>query len=173
MSTNPDATTPHTDGHGEIGDRRHTHHDIPEHGHNPSKQTDVDENPDLTLHYSHEHQHNHLHHNRASLAGRHDDVLYADGTTFDKGNIGDVGPQDYRTHHLRPSQIDEKDFIQRDAEQGDTDPSRVDTSSSEDDGRKHRVSRAYARYRIFVHLFIWLLFTGYVCLVHPRRYVLI
>ena len=171
MSSNPESIDPKevavdgkpthlVDGHGEVGERRRTHHDIPDHGHNQSLQTGVDENPDLTLHYSHEHQHKHLHHGRTSLSGRHDEVLYAEGTTFDKSNIGNLGPQDYGKHKLRSSQADTKDFVGTDPEKGDLDPSRVETSGSEDDGRKHRVSTAYSKYKIFVHLFIWLLFTG-------------
>ncbi|KIW19043.1 hypothetical protein PV08_03333 [Exophiala spinifera] len=140
------------------------HHDIPEHGHNPSKQTGVDENPDLTLHYSHEHQHKHLHHDQHALSGRHDEILYAEGTTFDPSNIGEVGPQDYKTHHLRPQHhVDEKDFIAADAEKGVIGKIGHPDSSDSDQGdsRSHRFRRAYVNYKIFVHLFIWLFFTGW------------
>ncbi|KIY02232.1 uncharacterized protein Z520_02370 [Fonsecaea multimorphosa CBS 102226] len=176
MSSNPDSIDPKevkviddddlmhlADAPAEGGERRRTHHDIPAHGHNPSMQKDVDENPDLALHYSHEHQHKHLHHGRPSLADRHDEVLYADGTTIDQ-HIGSKNPQDYVKHQLRqPSgPVNEKDFITMgDAEKGDVDPTRVLTNTSEDDGRKHRFSRTYGKYKIFVHLFIWLLFTGW------------
>ncbi|KAI1609526.1 CNT family concentrative nucleoside transporter [Exophiala viscosa] len=137
-----------------------THNDVPAHGHNPSKQTGVDENPDLTLRYSHEHQHNHLHHNRASMAGRHDEVLYAEGTTYDKSNIGEKGPQDYSTHHLRTGPVNEKDFVAMEAGKA-TIEGPTATNVSEDEGRTHRVSRMYAKNKIFVHLFVWLLFTGW------------
>ncbi|KIX07947.1 uncharacterized protein Z518_02601 [Rhinocladiella mackenziei CBS 650.93] len=169
MSANPEPTDPKeissshpTDAHGETGERRQTHHDIPDHGHNPSMQTGVDPNPDLTLHYSHEHQHQHLHHSRASLAGRRDEVLYAEGTTFDKSNIQDQAPQDYVKHQLRSSVGDAKDFTVMDAEKGVTGPTPTETMvSSDDDGRKHHFSRHYTKYKIFIHLFIWLLFTGW------------
>lgn len=171
MSTNPESVDPKQiveddkpthaiDAPGETGERRRTHHDIPDHGHNPSAQKDVDTNPDLTLHYSHEHQHKHLHHNRASLAGRHDEVLYAAGTTFDKSNIGDQGPQDYQTHQLRQVHNQKSPEFVGDAEKGGVGPTRLESNGSEDDGRKHRVSGTYSKYKIFVHLFIWLLFTG-------------
>lgn len=148
------------DGPAETGERRRTHHDIPDHGHNPSTQTEVEQNPDLALHYSHEHQHQHLHHNRASLAGRHDEVLYSEGTTTDQHQLGPQNPQDYVRHSLRPAHVDEKDFITMDAEKGAIDPPRIETDGSEDDGKRHRLSRSYSKYKIFVHLFIWLLFTG-------------
>jgi len=148
------------DAHGETGERRHTHHDIPDHGHNMSMQRSVDENPDLALHYSHEHQHKHLHHNRASLAGRHDEVLYSEGTTFDKSHIDNKGPQDYVHHTLRDPHNEKTEF-HTDTEKGALDePTKLDSNGSEDDGQKHRVSRSYSKYKIFVHLFIWLLFTG-------------
>jgi CNT family concentrative nucleoside transporter len=178
MASNPDSIDPkevkhvddgvhahHTDAPAEGGERRRTHHDIPDHGHNLSMQKSVDENPDLTLHYSHEHQHKHLHHGRPSLTGKHDEVLYAEGTTIDNhmAFVND-NPQDYSKHQLRkPSeQIHEKDFSNSDdAEKGITDPTRIATNSSEDDGKKHRISRTYAKYRIFVHIFIWLFFTAW------------
>ena len=163
---NEDVVAPHsTDAPAEGGERRRTHHDIPAHGHNPSLQQGVDENPDLTLHYSHEHQHKHVHHGRPSLVDKHDDVLYAEGTTTDN-HLAFVNnnPQDYVKHELRrPSeQIHEKDFSNSsDAEKGVLeDPSRVLTNGSDDDGKKHRTSRTYAKYKIFVHIFIWLFFTG-------------
>lgn len=130
----------------------------PAHGHNPSMQQGVDENPDLTLHYSHEHPHKHVHHGRTSIAGRNDEVLYATGTTFDQ-HVGSQGPQDYEKHQLRTEPVNEKDFIGMDTEKGVLDSSQVDTSGSEDE-KKHRVSGTYSKYKIFVHLFIWLLFTG-------------
>jgi CNT family concentrative nucleoside transporter len=136
-----------------------TRHDFPAHGHNPSTQQGVDENPDLTLHYSHEHQHKHLHHGQKSITARdHEDVLYAEGTTFDRSNIDDQGPQNYKTHHLRRS-VDEKAAGYSDPEKGALGPARVE-SSEEGDAKKHRMSRTYSKYKIFVHLFIWLVFTG-------------
>jgi CNT family concentrative nucleoside transporter len=153
------------DAPAEGGERRRTHHDLPEHGHNPSLQKGVDENPDLTLHYSHEHQHKHLHHGRPSLTGKRDEVLYAEGTTADNHMaFVNNNPQDYLKHQLRKSSehIHEKDFSNSDdAEKGTADPTRVMTNGSEDDGQKHRISRLYAKYKIFVHIFIWLFFTGW------------
>ena len=175
MSSNPDSIEPKevgvadnaaahqhpTDAHAEGGERRRTHHDIPDHGHNLSMQQSVDQNPDLALHYSHEHQHKHLHHGQPALAGKHDEVLYADATTTDQ-HFGTKNAQDYIKHQLRgPSeQVNEKDFISTgDAEKGELDPAQLTTTSSEDDGKKHRASRTYSKYKIFVHLSIWVLFT--------------
>lgn len=152
----------HVDAPAEGGERRRTHHDLPEHGHNLSMQRSVDENPDLALHYSHEHQHKHLHHGQPALVGKHDEVLYADGTTTDQHYVKQ-NPQDYTKHQLRPpiEQVNEMDFINNgDAEKGEVDATQLTTTSSEDDGKKHRVSRTYARYKVFAHIFIWVLFTA-------------
>ncbi|RVX72641.1 hypothetical protein B0A52_04039 [Exophiala mesophila] len=146
------------DGHGEVGERRLKHHDLPDHGHNPSTQKNVDENPDLALHYSHEHQHMHLHHGRTSLAGRPDEVVFSDHTTVDKSNIPEESNQNYVKHHLQHS---DQTPGYPDTEKGTVDPSRVDSSNSEDDGHKHRFSRKYSSYKIFVHIFIWLFFTAW------------
>ena len=143
-----------TDNDGE----RIGHSALPQHGHNASLQHNVQPNPDLALHYSREHQHEHLHHNRASEAGRHDDVVYSKGTTFEKSNIPDQDPQDHNLHHRHRSEKD-LDFIASDAEKATISPT---TTTEGEDQKKHKFSRFYAKYRIFFHLFIWLVFTGYV-----------
>lgn len=136
------------------------HGDLPAHGHNPSVQHGVDTNPDLALHYSHEHQHGHLHHgHKASVsADKHDHVVYATGAedkTTDRNLLGKPS-QDYSQHVLR----DEKaDYNIADTEKGNSSPTRL--SSEEGDGKKHRVSSFYKKYRIFFHLAIWLLFTAW------------
>jgi concentrative nucleoside transporter, CNT family len=149
------------------GERHHQGHDLPAHGHNPSVQTGVRPNDDLALHYSHEHQHDHLHHGRTSLAGRHDDILFARGATEDQH----IGHQDHShtvNHHRKSAQVgvDSKDhsgtYSETDAEKGDlgVEPTRVGTNETED-GRRHCFSRFYRKYKVFFHLFIWLVFTGW------------
>lgn len=145
------------------------HGDLPAHGHNPSLQHGVDANPDLALHYSHEHQHAHLHHgHKASIAHDKDEhVSYATGEE-PRGDILGKSEQDYTSHKLRA--VDEKaEFHAQDSEKGVVSPTRL--SSEEGDGKKHRVSRFYKKYRIFFHLAIWLLFTAWwiVGLVYHRN----
>lgn len=156
-----------TDAVAHEGERHGVHHDIPDHGHNPSLQKDVIENPDITLHYSHEHQHNHMHHGRSSLVARHDELLYAKGSELD--NRHDLIVNQDHSHHqhsLKPGMetIETKDHIY--SESGTSDPeksgfeaTRIDTNET-DDGQKHRFSRFYRKYKIFFHLFIWLVFTA-------------
>jgi len=147
----------------EVGAHKQTHDSLPAQGHNFSSQGDVDTNPDLALHYSHEHQHNHMHHGRASIAGRHDDIVYSKGDTMDKHDIGGRNPQDYNTHHLRDGGDRGLHTVETDAEKGGMSAARLtptDESSGSNDGKKHRFSRMYRKYKIFFHLFIWLVFTG-------------
>ena len=134
------------------------HGDLPAHGHNASVQNNVDPNPDMALHYSHEHEHGHLHHgHKASIA--HDQDSKVAYSTGDPGrhDLLTRPDQDYSAHKLRAE--DAKEFGVTDAEKGAVSPTRL--SSEEGDGKKHRVSAFYRKYRIFFHLAIWLLFTAW------------
>lgn len=153
-----------TDAVAHEGERHGVHHDIPDHGHNPSLQKDVIENPDVTLHYSHEHQHNHMHHGRSSLADRHDDILFAKGTEIDNRHDFIVGQDHSHHHHAMKPSVDTKDHIYSesgasDPEKGGLEAARIETNDT-DDGQKHRFSRFYRKYKIFFHLFIWIVFTA-------------
>ena len=149
------------------GERHHQGHNLPAHGHNPSTQLGVRPNEDMTLHYSHEHQHNHMHHGRSSLAGKHDDILYARGTTEDQH----IGHQDYShsaSHHQKlPIEVDTKDTVYSESDEKGVDPEKGGVSPTKlatgetNDGRKHRFSRFYSKYKIFFHLFIWAFFTAW------------
>ena len=130
---------------------------FPQHGHNASSQQDVRQNPDLALHFSREHQHQHLHHSERAEAGRTDEVVYSKDTTFGKEHGPHVPEQIHEDQQLHHRHHEKNNAIQ-DAEIGELGL----VASDEDEPKKHRFSRFYARYRIFFHLFIWLLFTGYV-----------
>lgn len=138
-----------------------THTALPAHGHNPSAQRNVDQNPDLALHYSHEHQHAHLFHGEKASAAldQSQHPVYAAGTedsVRDRNLLGRPS-QDYTTHKLR---VDEKPaFTTTDAEKGAFSPQRL--SSEEEDGKKHRVRGLFAKYKWVVYIAIWLLFTAW------------
>jgi len=135
------------------------HDHLPAHGHNQSSQRGVDANPDMALHYSHEHEHAHLHHgHKASVAQNDEHVTYAAGEE-PRRDLLRKPSQDYTAHKLRG--VDGKaEFDARDSEKGVVSPTRL-SSEEEGDGKKHRVSHFYKRYRIFFHLAIWLLFTAW------------
>ena len=133
------------------------------HTHNTSPQHRVVTNLDPALETAHEHHHRHLHHDAFAEKGREDEVIYSKGTTFERSTIPAESPQDHelhRRHHPEKGTVDV----------GDAEKGLSLVQSEEEDPQTHTFSRFYARYRIFFHLFIWLLFTGYVvssCFARP------
>ena len=125
-----------TDATAHEGERHGVHHDLPEHGHNPSSQRGVAQNEDITLHYSHEHQHNHMHHAPGALTGRTDDILFAKGTTLDKSNIHEQDHSHHAHSHLPMTETKDHIYnetttssdIEKEAEKGEFDATRVDTN---------------------------------------------
>jgi len=133
--------------------------------HNASAQRQIARNVDPALDRSHEHGHRHLHHDEYAEKGRHDDVVYTTGTTAEKSDIPDQDPNDHALHRRNHPErrVLEKDGAiaydhKYDAENGGMGP--VDSSPQEKDPQGHKVARFYARYRIFFHLFLFMLFTG-------------
>ena len=129
----------------------------PPNNHNQSSQHDVVFNADPALNVDKEHHHGHLHHSANAEKGREDKVVYSKGTTFEKSTIPHQDPQDHALHR-RAYQGDSK----RDVEVADAEQDGLSPISSEEDPQTHTFSSFYSRYRIFFHLFVWLLFTGYV-----------
>ena len=123
--------------------------------HNASPQDHVIENDDPALNEAHEHSHSHMHHDKRAEQGRKDEVVYSEGTTFERSTIPRQDPRDHdpaRRRYADPSKgntgiLDEEKIIN---------PETLD----ETDPRTHTLSNFYLRYRIFFHLFIWLFFTG-------------
>lgn len=116
-------------------------------------------NPDLAMDISHEHHHAHVHHSEHALQGRTDEVVNSSGTTAEKSTIPD---QDLLDHILHRKHLVEKngEINITDTEKGNNNP-----LDPEEDPQTHTFSRFYRRYRIFFHIFIWLLFTGLVAFV--------
>lgn len=138
--------------------------------HNASAQQNVVPNEDPALDKSKEHRHEHLHHDSFAEKGRQDDVMYSIGTTGEKSMIPDPDPNDdalRRRHH--PERHAEHHPVEAkapvpameyddkyDEEKGSPEVSQEDN----EDPQRHTIARLYKRYRPFVHLFIWLFFTG-------------
>ena len=124
---------------------------IPEvkHGHNVSTQHDVEVNSDLALHLSR--------HSAYAQEGRTNEVVYPKGTTSEISAIPDAEPQDHELH--RRHHPEKNGFARGDAEQGgNISP----IQGEEEDRQTHTFSRFYVYCRVFFHIFIFLLFTGYV-----------
>lgn len=127
--------------------------------HNSSPQPNVAANPDPALDVSREHFHPHLHHDESVEKGHRDEIAYSNGTTQDASTI----PAESNLHHRGVSEksMEKEGVIDiDDAEKGST--SQVAATHGEEEKKRGPVGRFYARFRIFFHLFVWLLFTGYV-----------
>jgi concentrative nucleoside transporter, CNT family len=127
------------------------------HGHNTSTQHDVELNPDLALHLSQEHHHQHTHHSAHAQEGRTDEAVYSKGTTSEILTVSDADPQDHEFH--RRHHPEKNGFAHGDAEGGG---SIGPIQEEENNPQTHTFSRFYVYSRIFFHVFIFLLFTGYV-----------
>ena len=121
----------------------------------------VEHNTDPAMSMSNEHYHAHLHHNVTATAGR-DEVEYSKGTTFEPSIIPHQDPQDHalhrRHHHEEDGEVKNGAVDITDAEKGTISPIQVE----EEDPQTHTLARFYGRYKIGFHIFVWLLFTGYV-----------
>lgn len=129
---------------------------LPLEGHNASPQTGVDRNPDPALDYANEHRHEHSHHHGLAAdekVAKEDDVMYTTGTTEKGRDMMDLPPQDYSTHKLRESPVNEKSV---DEESGN-----VGHISTEEEGPQLRMIYYYYRkVRPFIPILVWLVFTA-------------
>ncbi|KAI8962958.1 H+/nucleoside cotransporter [Daldinia sp. FL1419] len=113
-------------------------------GHNASLQEGVLPNPDPALDLSNEHRHEHLHHSqhmKANSARRSDEIVYS----TDMPDKSLEKPQDYVA-----------------AEKSVTDEESANIGQiAGDEGQKSFFAYWYYRYRAYIHLAIWLIFTAW------------
>ena len=121
----------------------------------------LEPNSDIALDPAHTHHHAHLHHSARAMEGQVDDVVYSKGTTNEPSTIPHQAPLDHALHRRHHPADDKGNVDVTDAEKGAISP-----IQSEEDPQTHTFSKFYAKYRIFFHLFIWLLFSGYVQVLH-------
>ena len=127
---------------------------VENHKHIP--QQNMVQNDDPTFRISNEHHHGHVHHDADAEKGREDEVIYSYGTTFEGRTIPHQNPQDHDLHRRLHVDMAKEPAAAVDPEQGAISPSR-----SEEDPQSHSFSNFYKRYRIFFHLFVWIVFTGW------------
>lgn len=147
--------------------------------HNYSSQSEVKVNPDPALDFKHEHGHAHLHHSAHAEQGRHDETTFTSGTTFEPGLIPDQHSLDQRPqqrHDTRTHIPSKASANISDAEKGSTSPHDKDSETSQE-FEKYSLTRIYKKYRLFVHIFIFLLFTGWwiaslVLHVHNKNWII-
>ena len=139
-----------------------------EHSHNPSAQHNVVINNDPALDRAHEHHHAHIHHDANAEKGRHDDIVYSEGTTSESRVTPHQDPQDHDLHRRKQVDAVEKSVKSNfDSEKGSTSVG-LGHIQSEEDPQTHAGSTFYQRYRIFFHILIWSFFTGSVYLIARR-----
>ena len=124
--------------------------------HNASVQHHVEKNNDPALNVANEHTHAHLHHSAKAEEDR-DETEYSKGTTYEKSTIPNQDPHDQDLHRRHAPNSPKAPVDVADTEKGNYSPNR-----SDEEPRTHKLSNAYSKYRVFFHLFVWLLFTGYV-----------
>lgn len=121
---------------------------------------------DPALDPAHEHTHGHLHHGAHAAHSGNDQPVYTIGTTDEPSVIPDPERQDHlHRRHNGDAKLNEKTdglAVSADVEKGGISPiSTVAPSEEERDPQSHKWANFYAKYRIFFHLFFWLLMTGW------------
>ncbi|KAL9007041.1 MAG: hypothetical protein Q9188_000245 [Gyalolechia gomerana] len=125
------------------------------HAHNSLARHQLQKNHGQALDTVTEHHHGHLHHTAHAEQGR-GETEYSKGTTYEESNIPDQDPHGQPIHRKHPPNNPTISTTVAGAEKGGFSRD----NSSEEDPRTHTSSNFYMKYRLFFHLFIWLLFTG-------------
>lgn len=104
-----------------------------------------------TLQHSEEHHHDHMHDNVDLEKGKEDEIISSYGTTFEERTIPHQKSQDHELHKRRHADLAKEPTVA-------VDPS---LTHFEEKSQPHTFSSFYKRYRIFFHLFFWIVFTGW------------
>ncbi|KAL1964058.1 hypothetical protein VTN77DRAFT_7604 [Rasamsonia byssochlamydoides] len=103
----------------------------------------VEEHRDPALDPANEHHHAHHHHTAFAEKGRDDEVVYAQGTTFDKSTIPDASPQDHPPFQGKGQENTDIEDL------------------GEGLAKRPWQRRLLKQWRHVAHAVIWLLFTGW------------
>ncbi|CAK4031699.1 H+ nucleoside cotransporter [Lecanosticta acicola] len=114
---------------------------------------------DPALDPTHQHQHPHLHHTARASHDGNDQPRYTTGTTNEPSIIPNASPQDHGQLH---QDADKKaDYHVADVEKGNVSPVTPTTSLDQSPEQSGKGARFYRRYRIWVHLALWIVATGW------------
>ena len=119
--------------------------------HSSSPQQDMIQRNVPPLQDSNERHHDHMHHNVDLEKGKEDKIINSHGTTFEKRTIPHRKSQDHELHKRRRTDMVKEPTVAVDLSLG----------RSEESSQPHTFSNFYQRYRIFFHLFFWIVFTGW------------
>ena len=127
--------------------------------HNASPQIGVVRNDDPALNLTNEHHHSHMHHSATAMKGREDELSYSKGTTDEPSTIPHADAMDNSLHRRHKAEesgnYGTKGVLVQDEEKGT-----LSHTPSEEDPRNHAFSNFYSRFKVFFHVFLFLLFTG-------------
>lgn len=137
--------------------------------HNSSPMPGVARNPDPALDVANEHTHPHLHHSeRVEKAhAQEHNVVYTTGTTPNEPTLLlNADPSSDALHRRRHAEhdIEKTGGLDTYEEKGSLSKGRSSSdpeAAEEVDPKSHRVSNFYRKYRIFFHIFLGMLFTGW------------
>jgi CNT family concentrative nucleoside transporter len=136
--------------------------DIKRGDHNASPMTGVAHNPDPALDISHEHHHEHLHHTAFAEKGHTEHVAYTTGTTDEPSIIPHADHRDHHLHlHERTSVDVEKNGGLDVKNHGSLDRRESDDVVEGDAPRRRTFKSYYRQYKVFFHVFLAMLFTGW------------
>lgn len=124
--------------------------------HNPSPQQDMIHDDVPYLQDSNERRHDHVHHNADLEKGQEDKIIHSYGTNFEGRTIAPQESQDHELHKRRHADMAKEPTAAVGPEQGT-----MSLSHFEENSQSHIFSNFYKRYRIFFHLFLWIVFTGW------------
>ena len=123
---------------------------------NPSPKQNVVKDNHQTLPNSTEQHHDHVQYNIQSRKSQENDVTHSYDATLEGNTIHHQDSQNREHYRKRHADMRKELAIAVDPEQ-----TNVGLSRFEEDAQSHTFSTFYKKYRVFFHLFIWVVFTGW------------
>ena len=123
---------------------------------NPSPKQNVVKDGHTALQNSTEHHHDHVQDNIQSRKSQENDVAHSYDAASDGNTVHHRDSQDSERHRKRHADMRKELAVAVDPEQNN-----VGLSRFEEDAQSHTFSTFYKKYRVFFHLFIWAVFTGW------------
>ncbi|KAF2203326.1 hypothetical protein GQ43DRAFT_367119 [Delitschia confertaspora ATCC 74209] len=140
--------------------------DITRDDHNASPMPGVALNPDPALDISKEHHHDHLHHSALAEKGHteHSHITYTTGTTDEPSIIPDPDYRDHGMHRRHHEPHDVPIDVEKNGALDVESKGSLNRGDSEDevkDPQKKNMGYYYRTYKLWVHIFLAMLFTGW------------
>lgn len=123
---------------------------------NPSPKQNVVKDSHAALQDSTEHHHDHVRYNIQSRKSQENDVTHSYDAILEGTTIHHQDSQDCERHRKRHADMSKGLGVAVDPEQNN-----VGLGRFEEDAQSHTFSTFYRKYRVFFHLFIWAVFTGW------------